>query len=86
MAGGIARLFLFAGNGDVYRNIPEYILQFKIKILSLLPVEPAKPLNNAQIGRSFFYIPLMKIPFSKTCYTPQQHITLWVSLVDVKNM
>ena len=76
MAGRIARLFLFAGNGNVYRNIPEYILQFKIKILSLLPVEPAKPLNNAQIGRSFFYIPLMKTSFSKTCYTPQQHITL----------
>ena len=40
------------------------------------PVEPAKPLNNAQIGRSFFYIPFMKQHFSKSCLTPQQHITL----------
>ena len=40
------------------------------------PVEPAKPLNNAQIGGSFFLYILMKQYFSKTCLTPQQHITL----------
>lgn len=40
------------------------------------PIEPAKPLNNAQIGGSFFLYTPMKQLFTKTFYFPQQHIVL----------
>ncbi len=40
------------------------------------PIEPAKPLNNAQIGGSFFLYTPMKQLFTKTFYSPQQHIVL----------
>ena len=37
-------------------------------------VEPAKPLNNAQIGRSFFFI--MKAKYTKVCNTPEELVIL----------
>ncbi len=37
---------------------------------------PAKPLNNAQIGGAFFYTPLLKIAYAKTCTLPADLIPL----------
>lgn len=44
------------GGDSANKIISKYILSFKRKVLYLHSVEPAKPLNNAQIGGSFFYI------------------------------
>lgn len=49
----------------------------KIFAVPLHPVEPTKPLCNAQIGGSFFfYYTPMKQHYAKTCLTPKQHIEL----------
>lgn len=37
-----------------------------------MPLEPAKPLHNAQIGGSFFYIHTMKTSFPKPYSSPEQ--------------
>lgn len=36
------------------------------------PLEPAKPLRNAQIGGSFFYYTYMKTSFAKPYSSPEQ--------------
>lgn len=44
------------------------------RIFALL--EPAKPLNDAQIGGSFFYYRYMKTSFPKPYYTPKQIVQI----------
>ena len=39
-------------------------------------LEPAKPLNNAQIGGSFFYYPHMKTSFTKPYSSPKQIVQI----------
>lgn len=39
---------------------------------TFVPLEPAKPLYNAQIGGSFFYYTYMKASFSKPYSSPEQ--------------
>lgn len=42
----------------------------------MLTVEPAKPLHNAQIGRSFYFKTFMKTHFEKSFLQPQEYIEL----------
>lgn len=45
-------------------------------MLILHSVEPTEPLHNAQIGGSFYFYTYMKVSFSKSILSPQQHVTL----------
>ena len=49
---------------------------YKGKIAIFAPLEPAKPLNNAQIGGSFFIYTFMKVSFPKPYSSPEQIVQI----------
>ena len=51
-------------------------LAFPKKITTFVPLEPAKPLYNAQIGGSFFYYTYMKSSFAKPYSSPEQIVQI----------
>lgn len=44
--------------------------------ITFAPLEPAKPLHNAQIGGSFFYYTYMKMSFAKPYSSPEQIVQI----------
>ena len=44
--------------------------------ITFAALEPAKPLNDAQIGRSFYFTPLMKNHFTKPALSIEEQIQL----------
>lgn len=60
----------------LFENYITNYFAIPILFITFVPLKPAKPLYNAQIGWLFFYYTYMKTSFIKPCFSPEQVVQI----------